>query len=124
MFWSINSRLFSHVRRINDVKNLAHATLNWETVTQDSLYKRFHEIFMFYVDPTTKTLLDPDSAIHPFSMASKLESEDYPSFKEIMRMSVRTEQYSRVSLGGFAANLTAKIFQSERPLLFLGSTNQ
>ena len=28
-----------------------------------------------------------DSAIHPFSMASKLESEDYPSFKEIMRMS-------------------------------------
>ena len=42
---------------------------------------------MFYVDPTTKTLLDPDSAIHLFSMASQLESEDYPSFKEIMRMS-------------------------------------
>ena len=39
------------------------------------------------MDPTTKTLLDPDSAIHPFSMASKLKREDYPSFKEIMRMS-------------------------------------
>ena len=87
MFWSINSRLFSHVRRINDIKNLALATLNWETVTQDLLYKQFHETFMLYVDPTTKTLLDPDSAIHPFSMASKIESEDYPSFKEIMRMS-------------------------------------
>ena len=37
---------------------------------------------------------------------------------------VKTEQCSSVSLGGFAANLTAKIFQSERPLLFLGSTNQ
>ena len=88
MFRSISSRSFSHVRRINDVKNLAHATLNWETVTQDSLCKRFHEIFMLHVDPTMKTLLDPDSAIHPFSMASKVESEDYPSFKEIMRMSL------------------------------------
>ena len=54
MFRSINSRLFSHVRRINDVKNLAHATLNWETVTQDSLHKRFHEIFMFYVGRSPK----------------------------------------------------------------------
>ena len=37
---------------------------------------------------------------------------------------VRTEQHSSASLGGFAGNLTAKIFQSERPSLFLGSTNQ
>ena len=32
---------------------------------------------------------------------------------------VRTEQCSSVSLGGFTANLTAKIFQLERSLLFL-----
>ena len=46
---------------------------------------------MLYVDPTTKTLLDPDSAIHPFSMASKIKSEDYPSFKEIMHMSPKEQ---------------------------------
>ena len=37
---------------------------------------------------------------------------------------VRTEQYNSVSLGWNALNLTAKISQSERSLLFLGSANQ
>ena len=37
------------------------------------------------MDGCTKELLDAD-AIHPLSMASKMESEDYPSFKEILKM--------------------------------------
>ena len=60
--------------------------LNWETVDNESLYKQFDRLFSLYVDPVAKELLDPDAAIHPFAMASKLESEDYPTFREILRM--------------------------------------
>ena len=85
-FRPVKSRLFSHVRAIQDTKNYVYATLNWETVSSESLYQRFHELFSLYMDQKTKEVLDPDSAIHPFSLASKMESEDYPTFKEIMRM--------------------------------------
>ena len=82
----VDSRLFSHVRAVQDEKNLAYVTLNWESVPDESLYQYFHELFSFYVDKDTKEVLDPESAFHPFALASKMESEDYPSFREIMRM--------------------------------------
>ena len=81
----INSRLFSHVRVIYDPKNVIFAIMNWETVATDAMYQYFDHMFSLHVDAKTKELLNPDM-IHPFSLASKLESEDYPSFKEILRM--------------------------------------
>ena len=82
---SIKSRLFSHVRSANDVSNLVYATLDWETVNSHPLYAYFDELFTSLVDIETQELLDPDQ-VHPFSLSAKLESEDYPTFKEIMRM--------------------------------------
>ena len=84
-FRPIDSRMFSHVQAVTDPNNLAFVTVDWEQVHQTSLYVYFHELFTAYVDRRTKELLDAD-AIHPLSMASKMESEDYPSFKEILRM--------------------------------------
>ena len=81
----VNSRLFSHVRAISDVKNIIYATLNWESVKENSMYQYFDHLFSMHVCPKTKELLNPDM-IHPFTLSSKLESEDYPSFKEILRM--------------------------------------
>jgi len=84
-FRPIMSRTFSHIKAIQDCKNLLYATLDWESVPQDSLYKHFHSMFMSKVNRRTKELLDPD-AMHPFSLSAKMDSEDYPSFKEILRM--------------------------------------
>ena len=86
IFRSVKSRLFSHVRTITDAKNVIYATLNWESVTDDPKYQYFHALFSKFVDRQTKELLDPDAAIHPFSLAAKLENEDYPSYRDIMRM--------------------------------------
>ena len=81
----VNSRMFSHVRVIQDAKNVIFATLDWENVTANTMYQRFDRLFSMHMDPKTKELLNPDM-IHPFTLSSKLESEDYPSFKEILRM--------------------------------------
>jgi len=81
----VMSRTFSHIKVIEDIKNLVYVTLDWESVPNDPLYKHFHSMFMSKVDRKTKELLDPD-AIHPFSLAAKMDSEDYPTFKEILRM--------------------------------------
>ena len=84
-FKRVSSRLYSHVRTIRNAKNLIYATLNWEQVTSNSLYQSFDHLFNLHVNAKTKELLDPDG-IHPFALSSKMESEDYPSFKDILRM--------------------------------------
>ena len=85
VFRSVKSRLFSHVAHVQDQANLSYVTLDWESVSKTSLYAYFDELFTFYVDPATKELLDTD-AFHPLALSSKMESDDYPSFKEILRM--------------------------------------
>ena len=82
----VTSRLFSHIRAIQDSKNLICATMDWEKVTNDPLYQQFHRVFSLYVDAKTKELLCPDQAIHPFSLSAKMDSDDYPTFREILRM--------------------------------------
>ena len=85
LYRAVKSRLFSHIRAISDERNLVYATLDWENVPQNSMYQYFDRIFNMHVDPKTKELLNPDM-IHPFALSAKLESEDYPSFKEILKM--------------------------------------
>ena len=66
-------------------ENLVYATMDWETVPDDPVYKQFHAMFTRFFDDRTCELLDPDG-IHPFAFASKLHNEDFPSFREILKM--------------------------------------
>ena len=86
LYKPVKSVTFSHVRHISDAKNLIYATLDWENVAQGSLYQTFHRMFLSQMDGRTKEILDVDLAIHPFSLAAKMESDDFPGFREIMRM--------------------------------------
>ena len=85
-FKAVSSRAFSHVKMVTDKSNLAYVTLDWETVDKDSLYSVFDDMFKTHVDRKTQEILDPNAAFHPFALAAKVESEDYPTFKEILRM--------------------------------------
>jgi len=61
------------------------ATLDWDTVGDDPLYQHFHAMFTRYFDHDTCELVDTDG-LHPFALASKMNSADFPSLKEIFRM--------------------------------------
>ena len=80
---SVQSHLFSHIRVVEDAKNLVCATLDWETVLNTDVCKKFHLMFCTFVDHKTKELLDSDT-VHPFSLSAKLDSDDCPSFREIL----------------------------------------
>ena len=82
---SVKSRLFTHIERSTSPENFSYVTLDWESVSETSQYAYFHELFTRYVDHRTKELLDPD-AIHPLALSAKLESEDFPTYREILRM--------------------------------------
>lgn len=45
MFRPISSRSFTHVQSITDPSNLIYATLDWETVSETHMYRKFHEMF-------------------------------------------------------------------------------
>ena len=46
---------------MENAKNVIYATLDWETVQQDSMYERFHDLFSLHMDARTKDPLDPDA---------------------------------------------------------------
>ena len=48
-------------------------------------YKRHHDMFTCFFNSETCELLDPDG-MHPFCLASKLNADAYPTFKEILQM--------------------------------------
>ena len=43
-------------------------------------------MFAAQVNPETLELYDADAAFHPFIYAAKLQSEDFPTFNEILKM--------------------------------------
>ena len=67
---------------MEDTKNLACATLDWETASGADMCKKFHSMFCTFVGHKTKELLDAN-AVHPFSLPAKLDSSDCPSFREM-----------------------------------------
>ena len=75
----------SHVAHIRDPSNLIYATMDWEVVHDDPTFIQFHSMFTRFFDEATCELLDAD-AIHPFALASKMHNEDFPTYKEILRM--------------------------------------
>ncbi len=50
------------------------------------MYHYFHYLFQCQIDSATLELLDAD-ALHPFAFAAKVQSEDFPSYHDILRMS-------------------------------------
>ena len=83
---SVDSRTFSHVRCDVGTDAFAFAVVDWEDVTDDPLYQYFHHLFQCQVDPKTLELLNADDAFHPFAFAAKVQSEDFPSYHDILRM--------------------------------------
>jgi len=86
-YQKISSRQFSQVQHITDPNNFIYATLNWENVYKLDDFKRFHDILTRLYDNKTYELVDSDG-LHPFCLASKMSSEDFPSYQEIMHLSL------------------------------------
>ena len=77
---------FGHMMASRDASALVYATLDWESVKEDSLYQQFHGLFSSYLDPETLETLDVEEAFHPFAFAAKVQSEDFPSYRDIINM--------------------------------------
>ena len=86
----IDSEICLGINTMSNPENLVCATLDWEHVNDDPTYKRHHDMFTRFFDSETCELLDPDG-LHPFCLASKLNADDYPSFKEILQMDRETQ---------------------------------
>ena len=86
MLHPIQSVQFSHIRHVSNDSDLAFAMIDCESVSDDPTYQHFHKMFTRFYDEKTCELLDAD-ALHPFALASKMQSDDFPSFREILRMS-------------------------------------
>ena len=65
---------------------IAMATLNWDYNVKDPYLAYFDNLFATQIDRETLKLYDADAAFHPFSFAAKVQSEDFPSYQEILRM--------------------------------------
>jgi len=70
----------------SDVNVIAFATLDWESVDSEPLYQYYHKLFTAQIDPETLELYDAQDAFHPFAFAAKLQSEDFPTYHDILRM--------------------------------------
>ena len=80
------SRLFTYTVLSTCPNVIAAATLDWNTVSSDPEFIYFDRMFRAQLDPVTAELFCPDEAFHPFAFASKVQSEDFPSYQEILQM--------------------------------------
>ena len=81
----IDSNVHLGINTVSNPENLVGATLDWEHVSNDPVCKCHHDMFTHFHDAESCELMDPDG-LHPFCLASKLDADDYPSFKEILCM--------------------------------------
>lgn len=82
----IDSQSFSHVRSSSSTDVATFAVIDWETVVTDPMYQYFDHLFRCQLDPETLELFDVDDAFHPFAFAAKVQSADFPSYHDILRM--------------------------------------
>eukprot|EP00977_Amphora_coffeiformis_P012588 scaffold3140_cov87-Amphora_coffeaeformis.AAC.1 len=82
----VRSRLFDYVVLSTSPDVLAFATLDWETVTNEPLYAHFHKLFARQINPDTLELFGAQDAFHPFAFSAKLQSEDFPTYSDILCM--------------------------------------
>ena len=86
LVFEVASRSFSHFSISTSVDVIAFAVADWETVTADPYCDYFHKLFTSQVDPETLHVLDVEDAFHPFAFSAKIQSEDFPSCGDIIRM--------------------------------------
>ena len=65
---------------------IAFAVADWENVVRDPHCDYFDSLFTSQIDPETLRILDVEAAFHPFAFAAKIQSEDFPSCGDIIRM--------------------------------------
>ena len=51
------------------------------------MYQYFDSLFRAQIDHDTLQLYDVEDAFHPFAFAAKVQSDDFPTYNEILRMS-------------------------------------
>ena len=81
----IDSNVYLGFYALRDPSNLAFATLDWDSVNDDPLFNHFEDLFATHLDRESCELVDSDG-LHPFALASKITSEDFPTYREILRM--------------------------------------
>ena len=82
----VRSRTFTHFRSSVCASVIAFATVNWGGIVEDPTYQYFDSLFRSQIDPQTLQVLDVEDAFHPFAFAAKVQSEDFPSYSDILRM--------------------------------------
>jgi hypothetical protein len=82
----VDSRTFSHVVSVSNPLVCVFATMDWSNGRYDQEFQRFHAMFTSQIDHETLELYDAEDAFHPFAFAAKVQSEDFPSYHEILRM--------------------------------------
>ena len=65
---------------------IAFACVDWESVVDDPMYRHFDSLFRAQIDPRTLQLFDAEDAFHPFAFAAKVQSDNFPTFSEFLRM--------------------------------------
>ena len=66
-----------------DPSVITFASLNWDVSVKDPYLAYFYNS---QIDPKTLALYDAYKAFHPFCFAAKVQSEDFPSYQEILKM--------------------------------------
>lgn len=82
----VSSRFFDYIVSSSNPDVIAYATVDWESVTTEPLYHHFHDLFTLQIDAETLELYDAQEAFHPFAFSAKVQSEDFPTYGEILRM--------------------------------------
>ena len=85
----IDNNVHFGVNTVSDPENLVCTTLDWEHMNDDPTHKQHHDMFTCFFDAETCKLMDP-CGLHPFCLASKLNADDYLSFREILRVDKET----------------------------------
>jgi hypothetical protein len=79
--------VFDSIDRFADKANFVFAALTWQPSKQgEELDSYFDHLFSMYLDPDSLVLYDAEEALHPFAFATKVQSEDFPSYQEVVRM--------------------------------------
>ena len=125
----IESNVFLGINTVSNPENLVYTTLDWEHVNDDPMHKQHHDMFTHFFDAETCQLMDPDG-LHPFCLASKLNADDYLSFREILHMDKKlakngvmpwirnfktysNQEPSSLSVGTKYSNRARKLFQQD-----------
>ena len=93
----------------------AAAAVDWSLVTacdgiKDPFYDKFDGLFSAQVDVNTLELYNASKNFHPFAFAAKVQSQDFPSYHEILRMDSEERLKWAKSMDDKISELAAQCF--------------